>query len=179
MIRTKLKLLLNLILACVCSSCSDSHKPPTPTTFMGHTIGESSMGWSSSENTSDPLSRCQEMLRSPVSNNSLDVTRKCQNFVDNGDNLIVIQDAHHLARERAYKFIRWKVALIVVQLPREDESNLIKELNSHFAVAEPGKKWLGEDGAAIEIRPNAEYRFLTGRTAESDGFLVVVSSANL
>ena len=146
---------------------------------MGHTIGESSMGWSSSENTSDPLSNCQERLRSPVSNSSLDVTQKCQNFVDNGDYLIVIEDAHHLGRERAYKFIHWKVALMVVQLPREDESNLIKELNSHFAVAEPGKKWLGEDGAAIEIRPNAEYRFLTGRTAESDGFLVVVSSANL
>jgi len=119
------------------------------------------------------------MLRSPVSNSSLDVIQKCQNFVDNGDYLIVIQDAHRLARERAYRFIRWKVALMVVQLPREDESNLIKELNAHFAVAEPGKKWLGEDGAAIEIRPNAEYRLLTGRTPESDDFFVVVSSANL
>jgi hypothetical protein len=137
------------------------------------------MGWSSSENTSDPLSRCQERLRSPVSNGSLDVTKKCQNFVDNGDYLIVIEDAHHLARDRAYKFIHWKVALMVVQLPREEESNLIKQLNSHFAVAELGKKWLGEDGAAIEIRPNDEYRLLTGRTPESDGFFVFVSSANL
>jgi hypothetical protein len=68
--------------------------------------------------------------------------------------------------------------LIVVLLPREDESNLIKELNSQFAVAEPGKKWLGKDGAAIEIRPNAEYKLLTGRTPRSDGFFVVVSSAN-
>ena len=119
------------------------------------------------------------MLRSPLANGSLDVTRECQNFVDNGEYLIIIQDAHPLGRERAYKFIRWKVALIVVQLPREDESNRIKELNAHFAVAEPGKKWLGKDGAAIEIRPNAEYRLLTGRTSNSDGFLVVVSSANL
>jgi hypothetical protein len=119
------------------------------------------------------------MLRSPVSNGLPEVTRKCQNFVDNGDYLIIIQDAHQLGMERAYKFIRWKVALIVVQLPREGESNLIKELNSHFAVAEPGKKWLGKDGAAIEIRPNAEYRVLTGRTLKSDGFFVVVSSANL
>jgi hypothetical protein len=119
------------------------------------------------------------MLRSPVSNGSLDVTQKCQDFVDNGDYLIVIQDARHLGRERAYKFMGWKVALMVVQFPREDESNLIKELNSHFAVAESGKKWLGKDGAAIEIRPNAEYRLLTGRTPKSDGFFVVVSSANL
>ena len=73
------------------------------------------------------------------SNGSLDVTQECQNFVDNGDYLIIIQDAQPSGRERAYKFIRWKVALIVVQLPREDESNLIKELNAHFAVAEPGK----------------------------------------
>jgi hypothetical protein len=182
MIRIKSKLLLNLILLSglfACSSCRDSPEPPIPTAFMGHTIGESSMAWSSSENTTDPLSRCQEMLRSPVSNGLLEVTRKCQNFVDNGDYLIIIQDAHQLGMERAYKFIRWKVALIVVQLPREGESNLIKELNSHFAVAEPGKKWLGKDGAAIEIRPNAEYRLLTGRTPKSDGFFVVVSSANL
>ena len=119
------------------------------------------------------------MLRSPLSNGSLDVTQECQNFVDNGDYLIIIQDAQPPGRERAYKFIRWKVALIVVQLPREDESNLIKELNAHFAVAEPGKKWLGKDGAAIEIRPNDEYRLLTGRTPKADGFFVVVSSANL
>jgi hypothetical protein len=69
--------------------------------------------------------------------------------------------------------------LIVVQLPREHESDLIKELNSHFAVVEPGKKWLGNDGAAIEIRPNAEYSLFTGKTPKSDGLLVVVSSANV
>jgi hypothetical protein len=109
----------------------------------------------------------------------LDLTQKCQAFVNNGDYLIIIQDAHQLGRERAYKFIRWTVALIVVQLPREDESNVIKELNSHFAVVEPGKKWRGEDGAAIEIRSNAEYRVFTGKTPESDGFLVVISSANV
>jgi len=79
------------------------------------------------------------MLRSPLSNGSLDVTQECQNFVDNGDYLIIIQDAHPLGRERAYKFIRSKVALIVVQLPREDENNLIKELNARFALAQPGK----------------------------------------
>src|SRR4029077_7064112 len=128
MIRIQRNWFSNLILVCsvlVCSSCPDSLKPLTPTVFMGHTIGEISMAWSSSENTSDPLSRCQEMLRSPVSNGALEMTQKCQNFVDNGDYLIVIQDAHQLERERAYRFIRWKVALIVVQLPREDESNLI------------------------------------------------------
>ena len=182
MIRIKRNFLSNLILMCnllVYSSCSNSPKPPTPTAFMGHTIGESSMGWSSSENTDDPLSRCQEILRFSFLNGLEDVTQKCQNFVNSGDYLIIIHDAHRLGRERAYRFIRWKVALIVVQLPREDESNLIKELNSHFAVVEPGKKWLGKDGAAIEIRPNAEYRLFTGEISKSDGFLVVVSSANV
>src|SRR6266852_4685205 len=99
MIRIKRNWFSNLILVCsvlVCSSCPDSPKPATPTVFMGHTIGESSIGWSSSENTSDPLSRCQEMLRSPLSNGSLDVTQECQNFVNNGDYLIIIQDAHPL-----------------------------------------------------------------------------------
>jgi hypothetical protein len=182
MIRRKRKLLSNLILlsgSFACSSCRNSPKPPTQTAFRGHTIGESSMGWSFSENTSDPLSRCQEMLQSPLSNNSLDVTQNCQNFVNNGDYLIIINDAHQPGKERAYRFTRWKVALIVVQVPREDESNLIKELNSRFTVVEPEKKWLGQDGAAVEIRPSAEYALFTGRTAKFEGFLVVVSSANI
>ena len=41
------------------------------------------------------------------------------------------------------------------------------------------EKMARKDGTAIEIRPNAEYRLLTGRTPKSDGFFVVVSSANL
>jgi hypothetical protein len=137
------------------------------------------MQWSSSENTTDPLSRCQELLRSSFLNVLPDVTQKCQEFVKNGNYLIILQDGSRLGRERAYKFIGWKLALIVVQLPRERESDLIKELNSHFAVVEPGKKWLGNDGAAIEIRPNAEYSLFTGKTSKSDGLLVVVSSANI
>jgi len=99
--------------------------------------------------------------------------------VNKGDYLIILQDGSRLGGERAYRFIGWKLALIVVQLPREHESDLIKELNSHFAVVEPGKKWLGKDGAAIEIRPNAEYNLFTGKTSKSDGLLVVVSSANI
>jgi len=181
MIRIKWNLFSNLVLACsllMCSSCSDSPTRPTPTAFKGHTIGESSMQWGSSENTNDPLSRCQELLRSPFLDVLPDVTQKCQEFVNNGDYLIILQDGNRLGRERAYRFIGWKLALIVVQFPREYESDLIKELNSHFAVVEPGKKWLGNDRAAIEIRPNAEYIFFTGKTSKSDGLLVVVSSAN-
>jgi hypothetical protein len=180
MIRIERNLVSNLILVCsvlVFSSCS-SPKPPTPTVFMGHTIGESSMRWSSSENTSDPLSRCQEILRSPLSNALLDVTQQCQDFVNNGNYLIIVQDAHQIGREKAYRFVHWKVVMIVVEFPLEEESNLIKELNSHFAVVVPGEKWLGKDGAAVEIRPNVEYRLFTGKTPKSDGFLVVVSSAD-
>jgi len=146
---------------------------------MGHTIGESSMQWSSSENTNDPLSRCQELLRSSFLNVLPDVTQKCQGFVNDGDYLIILQDGSRLGGERAYRFIDWKLALMVVQLPREHESDLIKELNSHFAVVEPGKKWLGKDGAAIEIRPNAEYSLFIGKTSKYDGLLVVVSSAHV
>jgi hypothetical protein len=100
------------------------------------------MQWGSSENTNDPLSRCQELLRSPFLDVLPDVTQKCQEFVSNGDYLIILQDGNRLGRERAYKFIGWKLALIVVQLPREYESDLIKELNSHFAVVAPGKNGL-------------------------------------
>ena len=146
---------------------------------MGHTIGESSMQWSSSENTTDPLSRCQELLRSSFLNVLPDVTQKCQTFVNNGDYLIILQDGSRLGGERAYRFIGWKLALIVVQLPREYESDLIKELNLHFAAVVPGKKWLGSDGAAVEIRPNAEYSLFTGKTSKYDGLLVVISSANV
>jgi len=99
--------------------------------------------------------------------------------VNKGDYLIILQDGSRLGGERAYRFIGWKLALIVVQLPREYESDLIKELNLHFAAVVPGKKWLGSDGAAVEIRPNAEYSLFTGKTSKYDGLLVVISSANV
>ena len=97
----------------------------------------------------------------------------------NGNYLIIVQDAHALDRKRAYSFVDWKLALIVEQLPYGEKDNLIMELNSHFAVVEPKKRWLGKDGAAIEIRPNDQFRLFTGETAKFDGFLVVVSSANV
>ncbi len=182
MIQTQRNSLSTLILVCsliTCYSCSGKPKQPTPTAFMGHTIGESSMGWSSEENTGDPLSTCQEVLRLSVLKGSEELAQKCQDFVENGNYLIIVQDAHEHDRKRAYSFVDWKLALIVEQLPYGEKDNLIMELNSHFAVVEPKKRWLGKDGAAIEIRPNEEFRLFTGKTAKFDGFLVVVSSANV
>jgi hypothetical protein len=182
MIQTQRNSLSILILVCsliTYYSCSGKPKQPTPTAFMGHTIGESSMGWSAEENTGDPLSRCQEVLRLSVLKGLEELAQKCQDFVENGNYLIIVRDTHELERKRAYRFADWKLALIVEQLPYGEKDNLIMELNSHFAVVEPKKRWLGKDGAAIEIRPNEEFRLFTGETARFDGFLVVVSSTNV
>ena len=179
MIRTDLKLfsILNLVfVSLVSSSCSSKSKPPAPTVFMGHTIGESSMGWASAENSNgDPLSNCQAIIRSPLLEGFREQTEECRKFVNNGDYLVIIPDSP-TRRARAYRFMNWRLVLIVIQLRREDEDNLIMELNSRFTVAEKGKEWLGEDGASIEIRPNEEFRLFTGKTLKLDGFLVVISS---
>ena len=145
---------------------------------MGHTIGESSMGWALVENNNiDPLSNCQTILRSPLLDGLQELAQNCQNFVSDGNYLIIVQDAV-THRERAYHFRKWKVALMVTQLQHEDENDLIIKFNSRFAVVEPGKKWLGSDGASIEIRPNEDFALFTGNTPKLDGFLVVISSAN-
>jgi hypothetical protein len=145
---------------------------------MGHTIGESSMGWASVENNNiDPLSNCQTILRSPLLEGVQQLAQACQDFVSDGNYLIIVEDAV-THRERAYHFRKWKVALIVTQLRHEDENDLIIKLNSRFAVVEPGKKWLGSDGALIEIRPNGDFKLFTGKTPKLDGFLVVISSAD-
>jgi hypothetical protein len=181
MLRAQLKLLsvLGFVCASLASlSCSTNSKPATRTVFMGHTIGESSMGWASVENKNiDPLSNCQTILRSPLLDGVQELAQKCQNFVSDGDYLIIVQDAV-THRERAYHFRKWKVDLIVTQLQHEDENDLIIKLNSRFAVVEPGKKWLGSDGASIEIRPNEDFKVFTGKTPKLDGFLVVISSAD-
>ncbi len=61
-IRRAFRLTVILALWSMTSSCSKTPRSPTPTSFMGHTIGESSMAWSSAESTdTDPLTKCQEL----------------------------------------------------------------------------------------------------------------------
>jgi hypothetical protein len=102
---------------------------------MGHTIGESSMGWASVENKNiDPLSNCQTILRSPLLDGVQELAQECQNFVSDGAYLITVQDA--VTHGKAYhfrsggRFDRYQFS--------KDENNLIIKLNS-FAVVEPGK----------------------------------------
>lgn len=169
--------ILSLILASLSlSSCSAKSTTSTPTVVMGHRIGESSMGWSVAENSDgDPLSKCQEMIRSPLLDGFQHLAQKCQDFVDNGSYLIITQDAR-TRRERAYQFKKWKLALFVIQLRYEDEDNLIAKLNSQFNVVERAKRWLGKDGTSIEIRPNEDFSFFPGNAPKLEGVLVVVSS---
>jgi len=59
---------------------------------MGHSIGESSMGWSSSENTTESLVKVSRTPSIFLFNVLPEVTQKCQEFVKNGNYLIILQD---------------------------------------------------------------------------------------
>jgi hypothetical protein len=64
---------------------------------MGHTIGENSMAWGSEEpvDEPDPLSKCQEIVRSALSMQSPDSARQCQEFVNHGNYSIILREAKY------------------------------------------------------------------------------------
>jgi len=94
---------------------------------MGHTIGESSMAWSSAESTdTDNLTKCPELLRSPFVQPSLESTRNCQNFVRFRDYLLTLNRDTGL--ERVYGFKGWRLALMVVEFRNEDFDRVLTEL---------------------------------------------------
>jgi hypothetical protein len=146
---------------------------------MGHAIGESSMAWSSEENfDTDPLSRCQEIVRSTVLEQRLESAQRCQDFVNRGSYLIDLREAKNPSA-KVFKFTNWRLSLFIVQLADEERARVTAELDSHFAKIVPGKVWGGKDGATIEIRPPEQLSLITGKPASSGGFLVVVSDAGL
>src|SRR5262249_29253104 len=81
-------------------ACSNSPKPENPTSFMGHVIGESSMAWAAEEPSQDmdPLSKCQQMIRTPILEQSLASAQNCRVFVDQGTYLIDLRDPKGLAK---------------------------------------------------------------------------------
>ena len=146
---------------------------------MGHTLGENSMAWGSEEpaDEPDPLSKCQEIVRSALSMQSPDSARQCQEFVNHGNYSIILREAN-TKREKLFRFSDWTLSLMVVQFGPEERNRVVTELDSHFENVVSNSVWHGKDGAVIEIRPAEQLRPLTGESTNSDGFIVVVSAAN-
>jgi len=136
------------------------------------------MAWSSEESygDTDPLTRCQEILRSPLLEQSLESAQKCRDFVNRGAYLIDLQEPKS-SREQVFVFTNWRLSLIVVKFAEAERARVTMELDSHFAKGVPGTAWHGKDGATIEIRPPEQLNLVTGKPSSSDGFLVVVSDA--
>ena len=165
--------------ACWLSATSCSHSPEVPprTAFMGHAIGENSMAWGSEEPTSDPdpLSKCQQIIRSAVLERYLDADRRCQDFVNHGDYFIVLRDPNR-KRQRFYRFTNYVVSLMAFQFEKEERYRVIEELDSHFTKGASKSAWRGKDGAFIEILPGEQMSLFTGKPENSEGFLVVISA---
>jgi hypothetical protein len=164
--------------ACWLSATSCSHSPEVPprTAFLGHAIGENSMAWGSEEATSDPdpLSKCQQIIRSPELQRYLDADRRCQDFVDRGDYFIVLRDPDG-KRQRFYRFTNYVVSLMAFQFGKEERDRVVEELDSHFTKVTSKSAWRGKDGALIEILPGEQLSLFTGKPENSEGFLVVIS----
>jgi hypothetical protein len=171
---------LPAVLACMLSAtafaCSNTPKPKPRTSFMGHAVGESSMAWNSKENfgDTDPLSKCQEIVRSPLLDQRLESAQRCQDFVDRGSYLIDLRETKNPSA-KVFRFTNWTLSLFVVSFANEERARVTAELDSRFAKIVPGKVWSGEDGATIEIRPPEHLSLMTGKPASPGEFLVVVS----
>ncbi len=136
------------------------------------------MAWSSAESSDgDPLTKCQELLRSPFAEPALESTRNCEEFVRFGNYLLTLTT--ETGRERVYQFKDWRLASMIVQFGHEDFDRVLTDLNSRFVIVEPKKRWRGKDYAAIEIRPSQPLNQLTEKVLKPDDFSVVVSSASL
>ena len=160
-------------------SCSKAPEKPPRTAFIGHTLGENSMAWGSEEpvDEPDPLSKCQEIVRSALAMQSPDSARQCQEFVNHGNYSIILREPN-AKREKLFRFSDWTLSLMVVQFGQEERNRVVTELDSHLENVVSNSVWHGKDGAVIEIRPAEQLRPLTGESTSSDGFIVVVSVAN-
>ena len=137
------------------------------------------MVWASEEpvDEPDPLSKCQEIVRSALSMQSPDSARQCQEFVNHGNYSIILREPN-TKREKLFRFSDWTLSLMVVQFGQEERNRVVTELDSHLENVVSNSVWHGKDGAVIEIRPAEQLRPLTGESTNSDGFIVVVSVAN-
>ncbi len=175
----KLPVVFACILSATAFACSNTPKPKPRTSFMGHAIGESSMAWSYEENFDpDPLSKCQEIVRSRLLDQRVESAQRCQDFVNRGSYLIDLRETKNPSA-KVFKFTNWTLSLFIVAFADQERARVISELDSQFAKMVPGKVWAGEDGAIIEIRPPEDLSLITGKPGSSGEFLVVVSDARL
>ena len=156
--------------------CSDSAKPKAPTLFSGHAIGEGSGAWAANEPNQaiDPLSRCQQIVRSTVLDQSLPSAQKCRVFVNNGSYILDIAEAGE-PKERVFQFVNWRVSVIVLKYSSGERSRVVSEFDSRFSRRVPGQSWVASGWEAVEIRPIEQLEAFTGTPDASDAFLVVVS----
>jgi hypothetical protein len=156
--------------------CSDSGKPKGPTLFSGHAIGEGSEAWASHEPNQaiDPLTRCQQIVRSTVLDQSLPSAQQCRGFVIYGVYEIDIKESGQ-PMERFFQFKNWRVLVIVLKYATAERTRVVKEFDSRFSSRVPGQSWVTSDGEAIEIRPIEQLEHFTGTPDTSDAFLVVIS----
>jgi hypothetical protein len=145
---------------------------------MGHAIGENSMSWGFEEATSepDPLSKCQQIVHSAVTEQYLDADGRCTEFVNHGNYSIVLRDLSR-NRQRFYRFNNYVVSLMAVRCSNEERDRVIEDFNSHFAKTVSDGVWRGKDGAIIEIRPGGQMSLFIGGPENPVGFVVVISIA--
>jgi hypothetical protein len=174
----KVYAVVGCILSSMAFSCSNTVKFQPHTSFMGHSMGENSMTWSSEESyeETDPLSRCQEVLRSRSLEQSLEPVRSCRDFVNRGAYLINIREPKGSIK-KVFVFKNWKLSTFVIKFSSVERERVILELDSQFTKKMPGKIWQGEDGSIIEIQPPDQLSLFTGEPPSDDGFLVVFSDA--
>ena len=164
------------ISASVCDSCS-TVQPVRPSLFLGHSIGEGSGTWASEEPNQDidPLFKCQQMVRSPLLEQSLESTQRCREFVDHGSYQIDLRgfDGSH---EKIFRFKNWRLSLIAARFGNAERSRVLADLDARFANSVSGKLWYDKQGNSIEILPVEQLEMFTGRSSnDTDGLLVVVS----
>ena len=175
----KLPVVLAGILSATAFACSNTPKPKPRTSFMGHAIGESSMAWSYEENFDpDPLSKCQEIVRSRLLDQRVESAQRCQDFVNRGSYIIDLRETKDPSA-KVFKFTNWTLSMFIVAFADEERARVTAELDAHFKKIVPGKVWTGKDGATIEIRPPEHLSLITGKPASSGEFLVVVSDGRL
>jgi len=145
--------------------------------FAGHAIGEGSQAWAARENQGiDPLSKCQQIVSSPLLEQSLESARNCRKFVDMGSYLIHIRNQNG-EDERFFQFTNWKLSAIILWFSEDSRAKIIADFDARFLKKVPGEMWLTKDGNYVQIRPIQEMRLLTG-VSRTDGLIVVTSSAS-
>jgi len=163
-------------LALSSTSCSNSTDSISPTLFAGHAIGEGSQGWAVRENQNDPLSKCQQIVSSPVLEQSLESAKNCRTFVDRGTYQIDIKNPNG-KDERFFQFRNWRLSTIILWFREDNRANVIADYNTRFSQKVSAQLWRTKEGDYVLIRPVQDLPLLTG-VSRPDGFVVVISSAS-